>query len=296
MPELYKSSDASAPALTRDKGGLNAVLKAVLVNGYGSKQPAGWTLEFEDTTNDVCVFRNAGTGYFLRVAFDNTGYSKVRAYESMTDANTGINPTPYDFIISYNKDTSAIPWAIVADEKSFYFLPVVSKDGYYSTIHFFGDFPSLIPGDLWNFALAGTQKQNSGIGALTGFGNNSINLVRNSDGVNNINANILGQQGGNSYFTGKGSNPAYPYYGNVFIQKPFIYESADFKKPRGRLPGFTVLLHDGNQVAESIGINWQSNDIDSAVKLCTIEGTNYVAMRHAYGLIFIDMDNCWSLT
>ena len=294
MPILYKSSDTSAPALTKDKGSLSNVLKTVLCNGYGDKDAAGWIFDFEDTENDICVFRNAGTGTYLQVLFDSTGYSKVRAYESMTDEYTGTNPTPVS-IISYNKEVEPIDWAIVADNKSFYFLPIIAPDGSYSTIHFFGDFPSLIAGDLWNFALAGTTLKDDTGGALTVFGAGYLNILRDINGANNTNGGIMGNAFNDNVFSYRYGNLDYPYFNNIFIQKPFIFDSKDYNKPRGKLPGFTVIPHNGQQIADSIGITWQSTSVDDAVKLCTIEGTNYVAMRHHNGLIFIDMDNYWSL-
>ena len=37
---VYRSTDASAPLLTNSNGSLIAVLRACLVDGYGSKPPA----------------------------------------------------------------------------------------------------------------------------------------------------------------------------------------------------------------------------------------------------------------
>ena len=43
---VYRSTDAGAPLLTNSNGSLIAVLKACLVDGYGSKASAGWTAPF----------------------------------------------------------------------------------------------------------------------------------------------------------------------------------------------------------------------------------------------------------
>ena len=56
MPEVYTSKDANAPVLTNEKGSFNNLLKIVLTQGYGEKEAAGWTLAFEDASNDKVAF------------------------------------------------------------------------------------------------------------------------------------------------------------------------------------------------------------------------------------------------
>jgi hypothetical protein len=41
---IYRSTDGSAPVLTGQAGKLTDLLDAILVNGYGSKTAAGWTI------------------------------------------------------------------------------------------------------------------------------------------------------------------------------------------------------------------------------------------------------------
>src|SRR5438309_11659795 len=54
---VYKSTDASAPALTGQVGSLTALLDAILVNGYGTKTAAGWTIGFT-TTKKLAYLHN----------------------------------------------------------------------------------------------------------------------------------------------------------------------------------------------------------------------------------------------
>lgn len=71
----YMSSDSGAPIMNGTQGSLVNVLDAILVNGYGSKSPAGWTKPFSGTSK--AVYRNSpltGTGTYYRV-YDNGYYS-----------------------------------------------------------------------------------------------------------------------------------------------------------------------------------------------------------------------------
>ena len=65
--EVRTWQDTGAPSLAPGNGNLQDLLKAVLVDGYGSYDPLGWSMEYDDTLNDVRVFRNdpAGTGFYL---------------------------------------------------------------------------------------------------------------------------------------------------------------------------------------------------------------------------------------
>ena len=51
IPKVYKSTDTDAPQISlvnpSGAGSFNNVLRKCLVEGYGSKDPAGWT---EETT------------------------------------------------------------------------------------------------------------------------------------------------------------------------------------------------------------------------------------------------------
>lgn len=124
---VYKSSDASAPALSGTAGALAAVLYACLVTGYGSKSAAGWAREFTGTNK--AAFR-AAAGNRLRLRIDDTGSNEAKAvgYETMTDVDTGSNlfPTAVQlsggiFIRKSNTaDSTNRPWMVVANDRIFY--------------------------------------------------------------------------------------------------------------------------------------------------------------------------------
>ena len=267
MPVVYTSRDAGAPVLTNDKGAFNNLLKIVLTQGYGNKPAAGWILEFEDTDNDIVAFRNTGTGYFLRFAYYSNGDIAVNSYESMTDINNGTNPSE-TYHINYYQDLTTIEWVIVGDNKSFYFY--ANKH-----LYFFGDFPSFIAGELWNFAITYINKYES----------LAIDAIRKSTGEEeHIFLNITGNPFGSIYFGGENNTIGYPYYGNVFIAKPILFEGS---QPRGVLCGLTDFKHKRDDLLASINIDkW-------AIK--EVEGVNYIFFETKYGVVAIDLDNWWSI-
>lgn len=156
-PIVYKSTDASAPTLNGQKGSLITVLKACLVNGYGSKAAAGWTLATEDAGNYKAIFRNDsvnGSGRYFRIqdngriAADGAGsyYAQDRAcnaalvgMHSYSDINTPVMPFPrvmaggdyhnaYAYGVSIRKSytttnpTYVKPWIVIADSRTCYLI------------------------------------------------------------------------------------------------------------------------------------------------------------------------------
>lgn len=130
---LYTSEDTSAPELRPLNGSLINVFKKCLVEGYGSKESLGWTIEHEDVARNICVFRmKSGSKTYLRVEDNgapNTMNAIVQAYETMSDVDTGIHPcipeTEATYKLIRKNDTTtdhAVIWRIVGDDKGFYFI------------------------------------------------------------------------------------------------------------------------------------------------------------------------------
>ena len=168
IPTIYSSTDSGAPVLTGQVGTLAALLDAVLVDGYGSgpsaKAPLGWTREY--TATDKRVFRPdpiEGSGYYLRVddssAAGNARISRLRAYESMSDIDTGSNPVP---TVAQRADGAmwckssvasslARAWWIIGNARCFYLFIDVRGDGHFP--FFAGDILSNVPGDQHAFVV-----------------------------------------------------------------------------------------------------------------------------------------------
>lgn len=169
---VYKSSDASAPALSGQAGALAAIFYACLVTGYGSATAAGWAREF--VSGNIAVFR-AATGNRLRLRLDDTSTNEARivGYETMSDANTGTGAFPTNGQVSgglyvrksNTADAVGRPWLLIATGTAFYFF---ADTGTASTDYFaqpgptaanstpqlfFGDFTSFKAGDAYNTAI-----------------------------------------------------------------------------------------------------------------------------------------------
>ena len=103
----YSSLDIGALQLTDTNNSLNAVLKSVLVDGYGSKPGAGWTMPFSGTNTAVFQQGAGGNNRFFR--FVDAGYlgttnrvAFCRGYESMTAVSTGTGPFPTTGMVGSN--------------------------------------------------------------------------------------------------------------------------------------------------------------------------------------------------
>ncbi len=172
---VFSSTDSSAPVLTGQAGSLVNLLDAVLVDGYGAgpsaKAPAGWTREFSDTNKRV--YRNdpvSGTGYRVRIddtaSVGNARYAWARAYESMSDIDTGANPVPTVaqrangsmWVKSSALSSAARPWVIVANDKTAYcFFDAAPLGIADSAVFWFGDIRSNRPGDGHAFFMSVPQ-------------------------------------------------------------------------------------------------------------------------------------------
>jgi len=143
--KYYTSEDAGAPVLSGQAGALIALLDKVLVDGYGSKAPLGWTKPYSGTNKAVYrLDHTLNSGRYLRVDDSNAQYAIVNAYDAMSDVDTGIDgfpaiATPRYWRKSNLSDTSARSWAIYGDEAIFYpMLKWHPTNGGYGW-HVFGD-------------------------------------------------------------------------------------------------------------------------------------------------------------
>ena len=132
---VYKSTDASAPVLRGVAGDLVALLDAILVNGYGSKAAAAWSIAFTGT-NKRAYKQPVGTnGRYLRVVDDGTtsaAYGRVQGYITMSDVDTGTNSFPNQVTQiaqpglychkSATADTTARPWACYSNGAIFHLI------------------------------------------------------------------------------------------------------------------------------------------------------------------------------
>lgn len=199
MPvNVYRSGDPGAPALNGTAGSLIAVLKACLVDGYGSKLPAGWSMPFSSGSPITkAVFKQGPkTGlpqYHLRVVDDGTltaggREAALRAYETMTGIDTGTNEFPTSSQLaagaicrkSHTADATARPWMLLADDRTFILLiyhasgfnTSYGSAGYGYGGMYFGDYVPVSASYAYRCVLIAKSAQNvttdEGIGGFIG--------------------------------------------------------------------------------------------------------------------------------
>lgn len=161
---LYQSTDSGAPQLTATAGSLIQVLDAVLVNGYGSKSPAGWTKEFSGT--NTAVYRNgpdSAARTFFRIEDISGSYATVVGYHDMTDINTGTYRIPSNTSYTTNLGrqiyTSSPHWLALADSKTL-FLSYNTNASNDRVAWYLGDGVSPIDGDVGNCLIIGGGQGN----------------------------------------------------------------------------------------------------------------------------------------
>jgi hypothetical protein len=301
---VYRSDDASAPALGYVVGSLIGVLDACLVNGYGAKSAAGWAKEFSGT--NLAVYR-APTGKRFRLYVDDTAlqYSYMRGYMVMSGASdSGDDPFPTVAQRSlgaiHNKAsttaTAARPWAVIATDRSFYlFQNAGSQSTDYSTTSttfgafFFGDIFTTSADD-YAVALSGGRVAANTTAAndrLFSF-NRSTNLQflpRPASGAAGAVSAFIGAQapGGQTSVGNAGVPVASNEFGGVAMARiPMFGEDS---RLRGFLPGAYNPLH-----------NFATNHLDTIAGTGALNGRTLQVQYHnseSAGGVLIDTTGPW---
>ena len=124
-PIIYKYTDTGAPQLTVTAGAMNAVIKACLVAGYGSKAAAGWEVVYEDLATKKLAIRSTNTKSIKSVLLlDDTATKKteVNAYIDWDNTtNAGVDSFGTGaFFKNMTGSGSNVKWVIVATDNFFY--------------------------------------------------------------------------------------------------------------------------------------------------------------------------------
>lgn len=267
---LYKSTDTSAPVLTGEVDKLNALLKACLVDGYGSKAAAGWTSPYFDDTSKTRIFRQANNGLYLQV--QDNGQSaggakeaRVRGYEAMSAFDTGTGPFPtvtqrtngFVWRKSNTANSTARPWFLLADGRRLYLFVESGDTSGTTTCGRFGDIRSYKSADNWACTIAGRIVENSssltttqeltfsGVIGLTTV--TSDYLARSYSGVGTsvaagMHTDTTKGMGGSAGFFGRtGMTYPTPVDGGLYLGKIWCHENAAL---RGDLPGVWAPFHN----------------------------------------------------
>lgn len=168
---IYRYTDAGAPQLTSGTPSewIN-ILKKVLIEGYGSKAPLGWTLEFENAGAYKVAFRNSvadgGTGGYVQFWSSNGGNAantgmNFKAAAAMSALDTFIKPV-------YGRQISAANtirgWEIIGTSRGFYIMThqtniqTIGLSVTSSHVFFIGDIWSTIAGDQGIFTIVSSTQ------------------------------------------------------------------------------------------------------------------------------------------
>ena len=272
-PKIYRYDDTNAPVVNGQRGSAISLLKACLVDGYGDKPAAGWTMPYSDAAGKA-VFRGnpyTGTGFYLQL--DNTGTSSnivlINAYENMTDVSTGVKrfidgSSPIlnlGLSTSTTTNTTPRPWILFADDR-FFILCIwqattlsqfasnmtdrTGIDGGYSRVTIFGDgiplqssdsfFCLLLPGKTSDFALPLQESGSSG---------SYIYVARDSAGDENKQCSLT-TGGGPLCISAYGplyhDNLPTRVAGQEIVSRPYINDGKVYTM-RGYLPGLWLACH-----------------------------------------------------
>lgn len=271
---VYRWDDAETgvPVLNYSAGALTTLLKKCLIDGYGSKAGAGWTLAYNGTneygfTNSVAA---GGSGKGVKVSHaSNSIYPIFVGFESIdsgTGATTDSFPTTGQVstgliaVVSATADTTARPWMMVADEKRFYLWIGRSNttaqglgNSTYHPMIFAGDPVNYNPADPYGFTVIGAYYQDPNGHAMASIGASHTTALsghytdRSYNGTyKSINSGKVGDPTVSVTTMGTGGlTYPDPHSGSMLLSKVRVTDggSAGGACFRGELPGLYQPLH-----------------------------------------------------
>lgn len=130
--KVYRWDDDGAPALDKTAGCMMAIFESCLVTGYGTKEPAGWTMLFEDAGSEVKLLKPASsphTDFCLRLSGDTGGQVSARVCVDATNATDGkvVTQAQTDFMYGF---AGAKKWVLIATPRGLWmFIEADGKNG-----------------------------------------------------------------------------------------------------------------------------------------------------------------------
>lgn len=275
--------------------------------------PLGWAREYNGTNLEV--FRSAdvaGTRHYLRV--DDSGAepreARVVSYETMSDANTGSNPSPTAAQVSgggfWTKSTSASgttrAWVLAGDGRTFYLSVAFGGTTAYATVGF-GDFESFKGSDAYaNFIQVATATQVAVSPGTTGFDIDYMDTESTptfglylSRSYTAIGSSAVAARGhafsmsATSVVHRSGSAATGWQYpngpdGGLYLSRPYILEATS-KAIRGRFRGFHVTPQAVG--AATIAL------LEKVTGVTGLSGRTLAAVQSATGTFFYDATGPW---
>lgn len=173
---VYRWDDVGAPSLaSRKPSDIMKVVKACLVDGYGTKSPLGWSVEEDEINtaaphlavrNNMVLGGSGGVTSFSAVNDSAGTNSRVQSHQEYT-SKTVFAKSSYYYDVRIRGGSSA-PWVIIGTAKAFWFIKPYnvstnywSRSDEYSWIFFCGDMYSFIPNDPNTFIQIGRRGNGS---------------------------------------------------------------------------------------------------------------------------------------
>lgn len=225
------------------------------------RAPAGFSKPYSATNKAVYRADDVtGTRHYLRIDDTPAQYPTLIAYETMSDVDTGTGQSVGNqwFCKSYEANSTAKAWRLVADSSAFYLL-VANYSGstpYYGAMYY-GDIVPILSSDAFHSLLIG-HYNNSGFGDtnLMGLGSNNRtgSIARSYTQLGSAivtsresHARVLGMIGNQS------SPAVYPNVaGNQFLCAPVEVWQSNESILRGWMPGLYSPLHPGSALNDGI--------------------------------------------
>jgi hypothetical protein len=306
---LYQSTDGSAPVLTGNAGSLTALLTACLVNGYGAKSGAGWTVPYSGSNQAAYTQGSGSSGNSVIVNDNGPGAgggkeARVTGYETVSSFSAGTNPFPTAAQLaagiicrkSATADGTARPWIVLANTRTFYLLTQsgdVSTD--YSVLAF-GDLNSNAgSSDSRRAMIIGRNAENSATATVDGFYLLATGMSTAHQG-HYIDRSYTGV--GSSVTAGKHSDyvkntgnmgaggMAYPMAvdGGLYMAPIYVHENA-VSLPRGTLSGVWAPLH-----------NRPLNNGDTFSGVGGLGGRSFMAVQiFSSAMVFLETSDTWDV-
>lgn len=223
--------------------------------------PAGWVKAFSGTNR--AAYKSAAadaTGCVMRIDDRGAQGARLRAYESMTDIDTGVGPTPTDLQVngglwllkSDSANSNARKWIVRADERGVVLL--TAYHSYYTNDyqpHYFGDFESIKPGDAYKALVVGSTSETystyAGSGPLSASDSSSgAYAVRSYSQIGGAVPITLRKPGLMAGESGNTQNPPgpNPVNNSIDVVPTVVYEGTGASAPRrGSLPAVYGIPH-----------------------------------------------------
>ncbi|MCU7963807.1 hypothetical protein L5M43_14305 [Shewanella sp. SW36] len=198
---VYRWDDAGAPQMSKGvrPSELINVLKKCLVDGYGSKSGAGWSVPFEDEATQQVVFRNStllSSGGFVKFWPKSAGNALQATifFQSATllsSLNQSWESTSNrGWRCATGNSALAYKWVIIATAASFYLFThgdsPVDKTPFNTSImlsFFVGDIHSVIPNDFNRFITYSYPSNTDAIDSTTPDWSYGIGYISNGTPV-----------------------------------------------------------------------------------------------------------------